>query len=233
MLSNAMLSSSALPLSLSPSQSSLRPSQPSPLALATARDELFRYGPHALYGRVFTDLFQFRPYGNASQEALQRVKPARQAVRVSVHLRHREACMTGSELVESVARAVVALAKPALLTAGGRSCQVLLASDRRRTIALLTPLVAPCEVITVSRAAASLSRGKFVENGVGACIKRVHLYPLLLPSVCLMRCAPLPCGAALQVSTLERPRPQTLSSSLGVTTSLAPLAAPSHCSSRR
>jgi hypothetical protein len=132
------------------------------LVPSARRRALFAHGPHALFGRVFSDLFRFRDYGNASREALRRVKPAHEAVRVSVHIRHREPCLTGTELLQPVARAV-----RRLVGGRGRACQVLLASDRRSILTKLRPLVAPCDVISVARAAA-LSRGKFVENGVDA-----------------------------------------------------------------
>lgn len=108
----------------------------------------------------FRDLFRFRPYGNASRQALQKVRQGGRAVRVSVHLRHREACQSGEELLTPVVNAVRQLV-------AGRRCQVLVASDRRHALQLLTPLVAPCEVISVERGI-GFSRGRFVENGVDA-----------------------------------------------------------------
>ena len=125
------------------------------LPLSPAARSLFEFGPHALLGRIFSDFFRFKTAA-ATRVALGELRA--DCVKISVHMRHRDVCMKGGELLPPVLQAISQIAR-------GRPCQVLLASDRRRTATLLQNLTS-CSMIAVARGAPQ--RGKFLEHGIDA-----------------------------------------------------------------
>jgi hypothetical protein len=117
--------------------------------------ELFALGANFLYGTLFLHFFRFRS-PTAIEHGLLR---ADDVVRISVHLRHRSTRFNGSEMVEAALREVDRLAK-------GRTCQVLLAADRRLTIELMHRSDCTCRVTHIPRPSNEQSRPEhFRENG--------------------------------------------------------------------
>ena len=114
---------------------------------------LFAYGPHALYGKVFFDFFQFKR-SSASLIKSHKGGSGGDRVVISVHLRHRLPCMHGDEIVDHAVKAV-----ERIVDASKRAkCLLLVASDRRaavRRMRNLTYLRSGCDVLTAPRRASS------------------------------------------------------------------------------
>ena len=138
-------------------------------------------GPHALYGRIFADFFRFREDEPALAGALAALEQRRAAaaadagaagdrrrgrvVTIAAQVRHRSSCQRGHEKVAHVARAIHALVK-------NRRCEVLLASDRRRTFAALERALGKttrCAVHAVKRTSNATQTDQIqIEHGVDA-----------------------------------------------------------------
>tara|TARA_B110001452_G_C15236153_1_gene427990 strand:+ start:365 stop:3739 length:3375 start_codon:yes stop_codon:yes gene_type:complete len=103
---------------------------------------LFALGPHAAYGHVFDATFGLRNHVAApSPEWLE------DELRISVHIRHFDADDTGAESLQTFEEAIREAA------AGVKRCAVLLASDRRLTLQLMSAAAAKvgCRVLLSPR----------------------------------------------------------------------------------
>lgn len=109
---------------------------------SAAATTLFALGPHAAYGHVFDATFALRN---------QTVAPSTwwldDELRISVHIRHFDADDTGAESLQTFEEAIREAA------AGAKRCAVLLASDRRLTLQLMSEAVAKvgCRVFSSPR----------------------------------------------------------------------------------
>jgi len=131
-------------------------------------------GPHALYGRIFSDFFRFREDRPPLASALAALEQRRaadaangrgQAVTIAAQVRHRTSCLHGHEKVALFAKEILRIRR----RDPERSCEVLLATDRRATFAALERALGnECALHGVERNKSASHPGLFAEHGVDA-----------------------------------------------------------------